>query len=130
MASVPSSIPSPIPHLGDGEYIPFGDDEQYQLGRRESDGKLIVETVNGSLEIDENLNVVIPGDLSVQGQTTEVDNVLTTDVFLENSSGTDQIHISGDTSPHFIEDLVGGMELRFGDGGFITYPDDAGAEVL
>lgn len=137
-------------NIDDGDTLDFGTDDDYGIRYDAGDSRLeLFSAAQGDFlrVADGGIAVTFPGDVTVQGTTTEVDDILTTDVFVEQTDGTDQIHLSGDTAPHFIRDLVGGMEIRgdndnaritlpaggnvrLGTGETITYPGDAGVQTL
>lgn len=65
-------------------------------------GKVTYPSVTiGPLTVDADLEVI--GNLTVEGQTTEVDDMVTTDVTVEDGGGTTQFRLDGDASPPFAD---------------------------
>lgn len=89
--------------------------------RAESDGSGGIQNAVGEIK----------GSFGLDGDTNQVDDVITGDISIQDSSGTEQIGLDATVTPVKI-DLHNNRLLNFGirSGEDITYPDDTGAERL
>lgn len=73
----------------------------------------------------------IKGSFGLEGDTNQVDDVITGDISIQDPSGTEQIGLDATSTPVKI-DLHNNRLLNFGirSGEDITYPDDTGTETL
>lgn len=74
-------------------------------------------------------DIKILGDLTVQGQTSRVDNILTTKVSIQDSNNNEQIGIYGDTSNNRI-DMHGNKIVDLTNSNALSLIDNPGAATL
>lgn len=121
----------------DDQGVHLGDNEEFVVKRRSSDGNFVIQTSNGEVEVTDTLDVVIPGDLVVSGSTTEVDNVVTGDITVEDGIGNKLVRFDATSDPvkldffnHAVSNMGISGKLVYGPGPDFAVRYDSGDDEL